>query len=118
MPTRMPHVTISPRGTSIAKLDRYTGTDTSYKTVVSWTVSTGKLGELKEVSMLSDTYAKTQFKLTIAGVEQFKDKVIQASLTLPFAENKLSAGDIVLLEAQSTDGTSITVDGSISGREY
>ena len=117
MPTRI-GITIFPRGTPIAKLDRYTGTDTSYQTVVSWTVTTGKTGELKEVSMITDQYAKTQFKLTVAGVEQFEDKVITAPLTLPFTENKLLSGSEVLLEAKSTDGTSINTDGSITGREY
>lgn len=104
-------------GKPIAKLDRYSGTDTTYKTVVSWTVSAGKVGNLKEVSMISDTFAKTHFKLTIAGVEQFADKLIQASLSLPFPDNRLSPGDVVLLECKSTDGTSIIVDGSITGRE-
>jgi hypothetical protein len=104
-------------GTPIAKVDRYSGTDQTYKTVVSWTVSTGKRGDLKEVSMVTDNYSKTHFKLTIAGVEQFKDKLIQAPLTLPFPDNELNAGDVVLLECKSTDGTSITVDGSITGRE-
>jgi len=104
-------------GTPIAKVDRYSGTDQAYQTVVSWTVSTGKSGDLKEVSMVTDNYDKTHFKLTIAGEVQFEDKLIQAPLTLPLPENKLNAGDVVLLECKSTDGTSIKVDGSITGRE-
>jgi hypothetical protein len=106
-----------PRGTPIAKVDRYSGTDQTYKTVVSWTVSTGKRGDLKEVSMVTDNYSKTHFKLSIAGVEQFKDKVIQAPLTLPFPDNCIRAGQSVVLECKSTDGTNITVDGSITGKE-
>jgi len=106
-----------PRGTPIAKVDRYSGGDTTYKTVVSWTVSEGKIGTLKEVSMVTDNYSKTHFRLTIAGVKQFEDKIIQAPLTLPFPENDLEAGSEVVLECKSTDGTSITVDGSITGRE-
>jgi len=106
-------------GVPIAKLDRYTGIDTDYKTVVSWTVSTAKRGDLKEVSMITDNYSKTHFKLTIAGKEQFKDKLIQAPLSLPFPENRaILAGQTVLLECKSTDGTSITVDGSITGCEF
>ena len=116
-PTTQP-VTVTPRGDPISLVDRYSGTDTTYKTVVSWTVTAGKTGELKEVSMMSDTYAATHFKLTIAGEEQFKDKIIGAPLTLPFPQNELEAGDIVILEVKRTGaGAAITVDGSITGRE-
>jgi len=105
-------------GTPIARVDRYSGTDQTYQTVVSWAVSTGKRGDLKEVSMVTDNYSKTHFKLSIAGEEQFKDKLIQAPLTLPFPENHaIPAGQSVVLECKSTDGTSIKVDGSITGRE-
>jgi len=112
------NATLVPRGSPIANLDRYSGNDVAYKTVVSWTVSTGKNGELKEVSMISDQPTKTHFRLTIAGQEQFKDKLLQTSLALPFPENKLTAGQQVTIETKSTDGTAIVVDGSISGREY
>jgi len=105
------------RGTPIARVDRYSGSDTTYKTVVSWTVSKGKTGTLKEVSMVTNQYSKTHFRLTIAGVKQFEDKIIQAPLTLPFPENELESESVVLLECKSTDGTPIIVDGSITGRE-
>ncbi len=116
MPLHVPAVVI-PQGTPVSKVDRYSGNDADYETVVSWTVGTGKKGELKEVSMISDTYAKTEFKLTIASEEQFADIIIQAPLTLPFPENSLLAGSVILLECRSTDGTAIVVDGSIVGRE-
>ncbi len=117
-PAAIQPVTITPRGDPISLLDRYSGTDTTYKTVVSWTVEAGKTGELKEVSMMSDNYTVTHFKLTIAGEEQFKDKIIGAPLTLPFPENELEAGDIVILEVKRVAaGAAITVDGSITGRE-
>jgi hypothetical protein len=106
------------RGEPIAKVERYSGGSTSYQTVVSWTVSNGKSGMLKEVSMITSDYEHTYFRLTIAGKKQFEDKLIQAPLTLPFPDNRLNAGSVVLLECRSTDGTSITVDGSITGREF
>lgn len=103
----------------IAKLDRYSGTDQTYKTVVSWTITSGKRGTLKEVSMITDNYTKTQFKLTIAGTVQFENKYLQSPLTLPFPEDSvLQAEEVVLLQCKSTDGTSIVVDGSITGGEY
>jgi hypothetical protein len=106
------------KGTPVARLNRYTGSDQTYQEVVKWTVSTGKKGSLKEISMYSDNFEKTFWKLTIAGKVQFEDKVIPATLTLPFPDNELSEGDTVLIECKSADGTLITVDGSISGKEY
>jgi hypothetical protein len=110
-------VTIDLEGVPIAKVDRYSGSDTTYQTVVSWTVSLGKKGWLQEVSMITDNFEKTQFRLKIADEMLFEDKQIQSSLTLPFPWNELEEGSVVLLECKSTDGTAIVVDGSITGRE-
>lgn len=101
----------------ISRLDRFSGTDLTYQTVVSWTVAASRVGNLREVSMISDQLAVTEFRLTINAVVQWTDQIIQAALTIPFGENGLAAGAIVLLEAQSSDGTAIVVDGSISGTE-
>lgn len=103
-------------GTPIAKLGRYDGASEEYQTIVSWTVPSGKTGVLFEVSMVTSNFAKTHFKLTIGSDEQFSDKKIQAALTLPWKDNKLAAATVVLLEAKSTDGTAIVVDGSITGK--
>ena len=46
----------------------------------------------------------------------FEDKYIQAALTLPWDNNKLAAGIEVKWQTKSDDGTSITVDGSITGK--
>jgi hypothetical protein len=110
-------VTIDLEGKPVAKVDRYQGGDTTYQTVVSWTVSPGKRGWLQEVSMITDKFDKTQFRLKIAEETLFEDKQIQSSLTLPFPWNELDEGSVVLLECRSTDGTAIIVDGSITGRE-
>ena len=102
---------------SIASLSRYSGSATTYQTVVSWTVAAGKAGALTEVEMESDTYAKTLWQLTIAGVVKFTDKFIQGPLTLIFPDVNLAAGAVVLLEAKSSDGTAIVADGTITGKE-
>jgi hypothetical protein len=111
-------VTIDLEGTPVAKVDRYSGSDTTYQTVVSWTVSSRKRGWLQEVSMITNNFEKTQFRLKVAGETLFEDKQIQSSLTLPFPWNELDEGSVVLLECRSTDGTTILVDGSITGREF
>ena len=107
------------RGEPIARVGRYQGSSTEYQTVVSWTVSEGKSGMLKEVSMITSDYDHTHFRLTIAGKTQFEDRLIQGPLTLPFPENHLEAGSVVLLECKRTEpGANITVDGSITGKEF
>jgi len=103
--------------TAITQLDRLSTSSTSYGTVVSWTVTTDKIGVLHCVEMESDNYVKTRFQLTIAGVVQFTDIQIEASLSLEYPDVKIAAGSEVLLEAKSSDGTAINVDGDILGKE-
>ncbi|GAH78725.1 unnamed protein product [marine sediment metagenome] len=103
--------------TPITKLKRKTTSSTDYVEVVHWTVSERKLGILRHVEMESDKYAKTRFKLTIAGVEQFKDQALEASLSLEWPDVSLAAESVVLLEAKATEVTEINVDGDILGKE-
>ena len=93
---------------------RVTADTVNYTTVVSVTVATGNDGDLHEVSMFTDDFTETQFRLTIGGVQQFTDRVIGTSLSLPWRANRLDAGDVILLEARSVTGVSVTVDGSIT----
>ena len=100
--------------TPIARLGRLgPTTSTAYTTVVEWAVTNG---ELKEVSMVTTDFAKTFFKLLI-GPLQFEDKQIMTALTLPFPPANRLKLVTVTLQARSQDGTSITVDGSITGAE-
>ncbi len=89
----------------------------NYQEVVSWTVAAGREGDLHEISFFADDFTKTRFKLTVAGTQQWTDILVGTSLSIPFRANRLKAGDTVLLEAKSTDGTLVTIDGSISGAE-
>lgn len=102
---------------AITRLDRKSPATTDYVTVVSWTVTAAKIGVLRFVEFESDNYEKTRFKLTIAGVVQFTDAQIEASLFLEWPDVKLAAGTVVLLEARSTDTTEVNVDGDILGKE-
>ncbi len=96
---------------------RYSGTATTYQTVVSWTVTADKLGELKEITILSSSYAKTVVKVTIGSVTWATDWTVQAAMPLIFEDLKLAAGSIVKVEVKSSDGTSITVDAVITAKE-
>jgi len=102
---------------AITKLARKSPDSTTYVTVVTWTVSDNTIGILRFVEFESDDYEHTRFRLTIAGVEQFADKQIEASLALEWPDVKLAADAVVLLEARSTDTTEVNVDGDILGKE-
>lgn len=107
-----------PAGTPIAEEGRLPTASNVYATVVSWTVSAGNEGDLHELSMISDNLAATEFRLTIGGVEQWTNRVLQSTLSLPWRENRLATAVVVLLEARSPDNaTAIIVDGSITGTE-
>ena len=96
---------------------RYTGVLTSYQTVVSWTVAAGKLGELKEITILSSNYAKTNLQVTVGDIVFATNWIVQAAMPLIFEDLKLAVGKIIKVEAKSTDGTSITVDAVITAKE-
>jgi len=103
--------------TAIIELDRLVTDDMEYDTVVSWTVTAARIGVLRFVEFETDDYDLTRFQLTIAGVVQFTDIQVEQTLTLELPDVKLAAGAVVLLEAKSSDGTEVTVDGDIIGKE-
>lgn len=96
---------------------RYAGTDTDYQEVVSWTVTADKVGELKEITFLSDNYAKTNLQITVGALVFATDWIVQGTIPLIFEDLKLAAGAVVKVECKSTDGTSITVDAVITAKE-
>jgi hypothetical protein len=105
-------------GTPVAKLGRYSGSDMDWQELVEWTVPTGKVGDLHEISWTSDNDAKTRMRLLIAGVDQgVPDAQIDSPLSLPWRENGLAAGSVVTLSVKSSDGTAINVSGSLTGTE-
>lgn len=96
---------------------RYSGVDQTYQEVAKWTIATDKVGELKHITLLSDAYTKTHFKITVGAVTYAEDWIILSSIPLVFEDLRLAAGAEVLVEVKSTDGTSIIVDASIVGKE-
>jgi hypothetical protein len=96
---------------------RYSGTATTYQTVVSWTVAAAKLGELKEITILSSSYSKTVLQVTVGSVVFATNWTVQAAMPLIFEDLKLAAGQVVKVEVKSSDGTSITVDAVITAKE-
>jgi hypothetical protein len=96
---------------------RYSGTDTEYQDVVSWIVATGKTGELKEILILSNSYALTLIQIIIGTVTWCTDWVMLSAMPIIFEDLRLAAGIEVLVQAKSSDGSSITVDAIITGKE-
>lgn len=108
-------------GKPVAVVDRYSGSDTSYKTVAVWKI--GQIweldhGRLHRIDLASNNYTKTRFKLTALGKPLFKDVELPAALTLVFPDNELSRGEEIKIETKSSDGTAITVDAAMTGSEY
>lgn len=95
---------------------------TTYQTVAEWRVGevwNTQEGRMEEVSMVSDDYARTRFKLTVAKKVMFKNLRNQSALSLVFRQKHiLHRGDGVVVEARSTDGVAVGVNCSIVGREW
>ena len=103
--------------TPVCNVQRYSGASTTYQWIASWVVGADVIGYLAEVSLISSNYSKTLFKLDIDGAHIFTDLQIDAPLSIPFSDTKLPEATEVHLYAKSSDGTSITADGMISGKE-
>lgn len=109
------------QGRPIAVVNTYSGSDTSYKTVAKWRI--GDMwglgaGVIEEISMATNEYDKTHFRLSVMGKVLFKDLKLNRPLTLRFSPHEVPRGDHITLGCKSTDGTSIKVDGSITGKEF
>lgn len=96
---------------------RYAGNDNSYQTVVQWTVSAGKVGELKEISMISADLTHVFWQVTIGDVVYMSDRVLTSALTLPFGDLKIAEGKQITVECLSGDSSLIVVDASIVAKE-
>ena len=94
-------------------IGRYSGTAQTYQEVEVWTVTAKKVGELKEIILISNDFPHTEFKVTIGSVVYCEDTIVRNII----GDLKLAAASVIKVEARSTDGTSITVDAVITGKE-
>jgi len=125
-PTTLPGVVIGiqipalvvPLGRPISRVNSITTVvQDVWQEVVKWTIPARHTGELQEISMTSDTLAKTLFRLVIAGEEQWTDEALPGPLTLPWTGNRLYENMVMAIFVKSSDGTSITAFGSITGKQ-
>jgi len=108
------------KGRPVAVVNTYSGSDTSYKTVVEWRVGDMwglRKAAIEEISMATNDYDKTHFRLSVMGKVLFKDQKLERPLTLLFQPHEIPQGEYITLGCKSTDGTNIKVDGSITGKE-
>jgi len=98
-------------------VNRYSGNAAAYQELAKWTVTADRIGELKEVSMVTDDYDKTVWKLVIGDTTVFTDIEIQAPLTMLFFDLRLAEAKAVILSCHSDGVTNIVADGSIVGKE-
>ncbi len=95
----------------------YSGVATTYQTVVTWTVTAAKTGELKEILLLTSNYAKTLIKVVIGTVTWCTGFAPQYAMPMIFEDLRLAAATVVTVSAKSSDGTAIVVDAIITAKE-
>ena len=94
-------------------------TATTYADIITWTVATARSGGLAELMMDTTNWVRTNWRVTIAGVQQFTDQVFNSSPSFhPPFPNQLPQGAVVAIAAASTDGTSVTPYAGIAGKEF
>lgn len=113
----VPVVPVPANEAAAGGVGNYSGTDQTYQEVVSWTVTTDKVGELKEILIITDDYDHTEIKITIDGEVWCTDWSPTSAMPIIFEDLRLAAGVEVLVEAQSDDGTAIDVDAIIVSKE-
>lgn len=112
---------------AINKHNRVTTTEQDYVTVVSWTVASGFTGHLSSLAIEADRdpsadvndYAYARWRITTgpnAG-DVASDVQTYDSWDGDFLDTILASGTTVKIEVKSSDGTEITVDANIVGKE-
>lgn len=95
----------------------YSGILQTYQEVVSWTVTAAKVGELKEILIISDDYAHTLAQITIGTTVWATNWSPTSAMPIIFEDLRLAAATEVKVEVKSSDGTAIDVDAIIVGKE-
>lgn len=89
-------------------------TTTNYKVVFKAKVPANCEGALQDISLYSSRADATEWKLMIAGQEQFADKKIFVTLTLNYGGMTIHTEQEIILWAK-TDGTATNIAASLTG---
>ncbi len=90
-------------------------TSTNYKLVFAAQVEAGFEGSLDMITLYSDRPAATQWRLEIAGQEQFTDKKTFVALTLSYSGLTIHTEQQIKLMVK-TDGVATNITGGLSGQ--
>lgn len=106
-------------GQPILKVNRVVTGEKDWQMLVRWTIPELATGDLHEIALRSNNDEKTRYRIIFNGVDQRLplDRQTSTPTNYPWRRNVLPPRSSVTVEVLSTDGTSITVDGSISGTE-
>lgn len=104
-------------GGPVLKVNRYSGSDQDWVELLRWDVPIGYTGDLHEIALVSDNDAKTRYRIFIGNVDQHipTDRQTQTPATFPWNRTIIPGGYSTWVEVRTTDGTSINVDGSLTG---
>ena len=104
-------------GIPVVKVNRYVGGDQEWRELVRWDIPAGFTGDLHEISLLSDQDSKTRYRVVIGNIDQDfpTDRQTSTPLEMPWRRTVIPGGTSVYVEVVSPDGTTITVDGMITG---
>jgi len=90
---------------------------TTYQDLAKWTVTKQKTGILSKVEMACDDYTHGRFRLVINDKVKWEDKQLPECLTLTFPDLEMGAERIVQLQGKSSDSTTFSMWGDITGKE-
>lgn len=101
----------------VLRMNRYSGDDQEWQELVRWDIPAGFVGDLHEISVVSDNDSVTRYRVIIGNIDQQlpTDRATQTPVNFPWRSNDIPGGTSVYIAVLSTDGTTINVDGLITG---
>jgi len=104
-------------GFPIVRWTRYVSAEQEWRELISWVVPFGYVGDLHEISLVSDNDAKTRYRITIAEMDMQipTDRTLATPVDFKWRDSLLPGPATIMVEVRSTDGTSITVDAELTG---
>lgn len=104
-------------GQPVLVLNRYTGNSVDWQELVRWDIPEGLVGDLHEISLLSNSDVDTRYQIILANVDMQVplDRATSTPFSPPWRDTKIPGGTSVIVRVRSAVGNAIIVDGSISG---
>lgn len=107
-------------GSAVATMGYYSGTASTYQTLVTWTVGAGKTGYIHDISFAcrGDDVSYAQFELMISGATMFTNVYAVGGISFPLnGLATIAAGESIIIKGKSDGSHTSILNGSIAGRE-